>query len=1344
MDQHDSQEHAGGAESESERISRLLNHLRDSTPGRSSIANTGSKIAGDMEHIGRYVNLGEIDRGGMGIIFRVQDQDMRRTLAMKVLLGEVLDAEGTPTRDGSQRTSRFLEEAQVTGQLEHPGIIPVHEMGLDASGRLFFTMRLVKGSTLGEVIHHTHKGHEHWTLTRVLGVILKVCEAMAFAHSKRVIHRDLKPANIMVGRFGETYVMDWGLAKVLQDQDSAPKRTARAVDASMLSVLSTARREGSKHGEDSTHSTMEGDILGTPAYMPPEQAQGKLDEMGPASDIYSLGAMLYHLLAGRAPFTKGGASAGEKDGPIQILERVLKGSLEPLEKTAPNVPPELVAICERAMERAPERRYTTMLDVAEDLHAFTEQRVVKAYETGALAEFRKWMARNKGMAIGAAAAIVMAIAGLAAVSYTQAKAGKELARNNAQLERTNLELGQANLALDEATNLARANEKIAREQRGEAISQSYRANVSAAAVLLDLGSAGEARKRLADCDESQRGWEWRFLEKLTNSSLRVLRGHEEFVMSVAFSSDSKFLASSGGGPQGDDRSARIWDTETGKELVRIDGHTSDISSMAFSPGGTELATSSSDDGTILWDVETGEELARTSTLWGAIAYHPDGRRIAIGDKSRPGLTLWDTYEDRTSDLSLAATGGVNCARFSSDGNRLAMGFTDFKVRLIDIASGRTLQTFDVLGGRPQPPPQPELGRGVLAVDLHPRDGRLLSGSSDGSLLIWDVETASVMVSFLGHRGGVHSARFHPDGPWVVSSDIVSSVRFWHSESGEPLEVLLGHDKWTTDIALSPFGDRIASCSLDGTIRLWDGQPGSSIRTFFGEGDRALRHLAFAADSERLAWTSGPRRITIGAVRTGESLLALPAFGASICAFIFDMKDENLLTVDGAGRTCVWNATTGELLDASDAFGPTSAAAFDHDVRRIAMASSEARSEIRLIDTATLQVTQSWRMPAKTLPAPENRVDEVLQLAFSSTGETLAVMAGLEVVSVWEVSSEKLLHSFHPPGGVSGIVFDAENNEIAAIDAYAGTALKFYDYRTGEILREFGGHGILTSLSPFNFDHSRIAVGAADGTVSLWHPQLGEMATLSGGGQTSGLAELRDLVGGVRFSADGSCIASLDWNGTCRIWDMTPILEHEDERRAAARRRYRSREATRLVDKRFEELILVGDVVDSISNDAALDPALRDAAIAMARMRADNPERLAASSIRLAIKRGGRPVEYLRALAAAEKALLVSPNRRQYAIALGAAHYRMGNDRDALSALESTTQLRFAPTDKRAALRHLFLCLVRFSLNDTAGARESLRDAERDVAQLKAAGGSAEDLRTLETLLQEAQALAAGR
>jgi len=436
--------------------------LEPEAPPSSGLSGFLKGLGERRQSFGRYRLKDIAGRGGMGVVLRVWDNDLKRHLAMKVCRSDG-DEGHADAAANSRSMGRFLEEAQVTGQLDHPGIVPVHELGLDDRGGVYFTMKLVRGHDLGHVYQQVLEGRDGWTRTRTVGVLSKVCEAMAYAHHKGVIHRDLKPANVMVGDFGAVYVMDWGLARVMGTPDAKDSGSPLLEPSD---PVRSDRRDFGSASPDSPILTEEGEVMGTPAYMSPEQAMGRLSEVGPQSDVYSMGAMLYHLLAGAMPY----AESGDAVDNFAIWALAREGAPQPLADVAPDAPPELVAICERAMARSLSERYETMWSLAEDLRAYLEGRVVQAYESGAWAEARKWVRRNKGLAASLAAAAVLLVSGLSAVGLVQA-AGKRAEEKQRKIAQANFELAElrrADAAAAEARAVASELEAKAQEQEATA------------------------------------------------------------------------------------------------------------------------------------------------------------------------------------------------------------------------------------------------------------------------------------------------------------------------------------------------------------------------------------------------------------------------------------------------------------------------------------------------------------------------------------------------------------------------------------------------------------------------------------------------------------------------------------------------------------------------------------------------------------------------------------------------------------------------------------------------------------------------------------------------------------
>ncbi len=347
-------------------------------------------------------------KGGLGEVFVAHDEELHREVALKEIQ--------TQHADHPDSRTRFVLEAEITGGLEHPGIVPVYGLGQYADGRPFYAMRFIRGDSLKTACERFHQadvpgrdpGQRTLELRQLLGRLIDVCQAMQYAHDRGVLHRDLKPGNIMLGKYGETLVVDWGLAKAL-GKFSEPEASATVAEEPTLRPTSAS----------SAGQTLYGSALGTPAYMSPEQAAGRLDQLGPASDVYSLGATLYFLLTGRAPFAK------REDG--EMLQRVQRGDFPQPRQVKAAVPPALEAICLKAMALAPAHRYGSPRQLASDLEHWLADEPVSAWPEPWTVRTRRWVGRHRTQVTATAAALVVALvaATVGAIWYQHEQAQRE-------------------------------------------------------------------------------------------------------------------------------------------------------------------------------------------------------------------------------------------------------------------------------------------------------------------------------------------------------------------------------------------------------------------------------------------------------------------------------------------------------------------------------------------------------------------------------------------------------------------------------------------------------------------------------------------------------------------------------------------------------------------------------------------------------------------------------------------------------------------------------------------------------------------------------------------------------
>lgn len=399
-------------------------HLSSRSPFLAALEQLGQASKGSF-YASHYSVHGTVGQGGIGRVFLAQDQHLGREVAIK----ELLPCEDL--QDLRRRLNRFVREIKITGQLEHPSVVPVYEVGLREDGTLYYVMKYVRGKTMQAAIDEVHNRLEHEALgdrLKLLNPLIDVCEAMSYAHSRGVVHRDLKPDNIILGEFGETIILDWGLAKLQHESLDDPRQGTLPVAPAPMGI------------------TMDGEILGTPAFMAPEQIDPRFGEVNPRTDVYALGTILYFILTGKLPY---------QGDVLTILSRVSGPHPSPSPRQRlESVPLELVAICEKAISKNQAERFDHAGSMADQLRAYRDGRVVSVYAYSPRELFRRFVARNKPMFVAALVAVFALLAGTGLAVHWALRADharQQAIESRAQAERARL---QAEQAVEDVASLA--------------------------------------------------------------------------------------------------------------------------------------------------------------------------------------------------------------------------------------------------------------------------------------------------------------------------------------------------------------------------------------------------------------------------------------------------------------------------------------------------------------------------------------------------------------------------------------------------------------------------------------------------------------------------------------------------------------------------------------------------------------------------------------------------------------------------------------------------------------------------------------------------------------------------
>lgn len=997
----------------------------------------------------RYAIESEFARGGLGRILKAHDERLDRPVAIKELL-----TSGAVLRD------RFQREVAITARLQHPSIVPVYDAGGSIDGEPFYVMKLLTNSrTLKDVVAERADLDQRLAL---LPNLIAVADATAYAHSEQIIHRDLKPSNILIGAFGETVVIDWGLAKDLSLGDQPDELT------------------GSPYRAASAELTMAGSVLGTPQYMAPEQARG--EPVDKRADVYALGALLYYVLAGRAPYRGRDSS--------HVLELVLKEAPPPIADAQPGVPADLRAIVSKAMARDPVARYADAEALAADLRRFQTGQLVSAHDYSNRQLFARWLARHRlPVIISALFTLTLLVAGFAGL--------QQIVRERDRAE-------------------ARAHELILTHAESQLEQDPTAAVAWAKSYPLDGADAGHLGSLLADAD--------------SRAVARHVLGRESPLMSLAaFSHDSTRVATEEG-----KRTIRISDVVTGRALTRI-AHGGTALAIAWSEDDRSLVVTNwvrdSDSPIELVDVASGRVTRLGATTRNAFGLEVRGDEALVAG-AEGTVRLWNLRTD-TQRVVATHKSKVSSARFSPDGALVVASDIDGHISIYDRRRGSE-RTFDAgvatravsatPDGRSLIAGQEDgivarwdlatgerrvLGRhnarvGVVAVS---RDGHwAATGSDDRTVRLWNLVDGTWRV-LAGHTAPVRAVAFSPTAQLIASAGIDSTVRVWQIESGS-VSLLRGHGAAVQQLVFSSDGRWLASAAEDKTTRVWDVAPLAAVRELVGPPLRTIA-LAHSPDGRFLATASQDRTVRAWALPSGAPL-AVHSEPSSPTVVAFS-PDGARMAAATETAVVIWDAQSGaEQLRI--ALAPAVAAwalRFSPDGRRLAVARGDGA--VRVFDGASEQRFAGAK-------------GAVRAIAFSRDGASIAAGGDDHTLRLWDLASGVARIVGTHGDVISDVTFSPDGAMLAS--ASWDQTVAVHTLERG-ITRTWKTTGKLSRVV-FSKTGLWLATAATDGLVTLWNVATGQSRSLVGHDA---------IVLALDFSSDDRWLASAGWDHTLRLWDV---------------------------------------------------------------------------------------------------------------------------------------------------------------------------------------------------------------
>ncbi|WP_158517387.1 caspase family protein [Moorena producens] len=586
-----------------------------------------------------------------------------------------------------------------------------------------------------------------------------------------------------------------------------------------------------------------------------------------------------------------------------------------------------------------------------------------------------------------------------------------------------------------------------------------------------------------------------------------LQGHTDDVTDIAFSPDGKKILSGS-----EDNTVRLWDTETGQLLYTLEGHTSFVKDIAFSSDGKQILSGSHDYTLRLWDTETGQlihQLEGHKSSVTDIAFSRDGKQILSGSDDNT-LRLWDTETGQLLHTLEGHKGWVHDIAFSPDGKQILSGSEDNTLRLWDTETGLLIHQLE--------------GHTFVTDIAFSRDGKqILSGSPDNTLRLWDTETGQTLHTLEGHTYEVTDIAFSPDGKQILSGSADSTVRLWRTETGIPLHTLEGHTNAVYDIAFSRDGKQILSGSADSTVRLWDTETGLLIRTLEGHTSY-VNDIAFSRDGKQILSGSDDNTLRLWDTESGQLLHTLEGHKSNVSDIALSPDGKQILSGSYDKTLRLWDTETGLLIHTLEGHKSfVTAIAFSPNGKQILSGSSD--KTLRLWDTET-------GLLIHTLEGHKSNVNDI---AFSRDGKKILSGSYDNTVRLWDTETGLLIHTLEgDKGWVTAIAFSPDGKQI--LSGSSDRTLRLWDTETGLLIHTLEGHTSWVKDIAFSRDGKQILSGSSDNTVRLWDTETGLLIhTLEGH---------KSNVNDIAFSRDGKQILSGSQDRTLRLWDTeTGLLIH---------------------------------------------------------------------------------------------------------------------------------------------------------------------------------------------------------